>query len=93
MRILAVVFMALVLSACGSNKVLVTEKTHIVVMPDEGLWQCPDVPKPPVGEYTQAEVADYILQLYSAHQQCWKSIEDVKRYLEQAAEITERVQK
>jgi hypothetical protein len=93
MRILAIIVLALTLTACGAGKTLVVEETHIVVMPPEGLWNCPNVPAPPSGGYRQAEVADYVLKIYEAHQVCKAAIEDVKRYLEQAQLITEKVEK
>ena len=83
---------ALVLTGCGGGKFLVTEKEHIVVKPPEGLYDCPDAPAPPPPGSTQAEVADYILQLYQTQQVCQKALEDVKRYLEQAEKITEQVE-
>lgn len=95
-RILAIgaaALFSLSLAGCGTNKTLVTEEKHIVVMPPEGLWDCPDVPEPPSGTYTQAEVADYILKLYQTHQICQDSIEEVRRYLVQAQKITEQVEK
>lgn len=96
MRILhtiGIVALALSLSACGGGKFLVTEKEHIVVQPPEGLYDCPDAPAPPPPGSTQAEVADYILQLYETQQVCQKALADVKAYLKQAEKITEQVEK
>ena len=93
MRILAIAALALALTACGGGKTLVTEQTHIVVQPPEGLWNCPDSPAPPPSGSTQAEVAEYILQLYQAHQVCKSAIANVRQYLEQAQLITEKVEK
>lgn len=92
MRTLAIILLTLSLVGCGGGKFFVTEEKHIVVMPPEGLWSCPDVPAPPAGEYTQAEVADYVLRLYQAHQVCKEAIEDVKRYLIQTQQITDRIE-
>lgn len=93
MRILAIILLCMGLVACGTSKTLVTEETHIVVQPPEGLWNCPDIPTPPSGVYTQAEVADYVLRIYEAHQVCKAAIEDVRAYLKQAQLITEKVEK
>lgn len=92
MRILAIIALALSLSACGGGKFLVTEQTHIVVEPPAGLWDCPDAPAPPPPGATQAEVADYILQLYQNQKVCKESMEAVQQYLEQAKKITEQVE-
>jgi hypothetical protein len=91
MRILVIIALALTLTACGgSKKTLQIEEKSIVVMPPEGLWNCPNAPLPPEGVYTQADVADYVLKLYEAHQVCEASIEAVRRYLEKAKLITEK---
>lgn len=93
MRFLVIIVLALSLIACGSTKkTLAVEEKHIVVMPPEGLWDCPNVPLPPEGVYTQADVADYVLRLYETHQVCQDSIEDVRSYLDKAKQITEEVE-
>ncbi len=92
MRILVIIALALALTACGGKNTLSIEEKHIVVMPPEGLWNCPNAPLPPEGVYTQADVADYVLKLYEAHQVCEASIEAVRRYLEKAKLITEKVE-
>lgn len=94
MRILVIIALALSLIACGGNKkTLAIEEKHIVVMPPEGLWDCPNAPLPPEGVYTQADVADYVLRLYETHQVCQDSLKAVQRYLEKAKLITETVEK
>ncbi len=90
MRILIIIALALSIMACGGKKILSVEVQHIVVMPPEGLWDCPNAPLPPEGVYTQADVADYVLKLYEAHQICEASIEAVRKYLEKAKLITEK---
>jgi len=92
MRILVIIALALSLMACGGKKLLSIEERHIVVMPPEGLWDCPNAPLPPEGVYMQADVADYVLKLYEAHQICEASIEAVREYLEKAKLITEKVE-
>lgn len=91
-RILAIILisMSLGLSSCaGSKKTLVVEETTKVAMPPDALWKCSDISPPPKGEYTQAEVADYVLRLYEAQQVCKASLEAVKQYLIDAKKITE----
>lgn len=93
MRILVIIALALTLMACGGPKrVLDIEEKRIVVMPPEGLWNCPNAPLPPEGVYTQADVADYVLRLYEAHQVCEASIDAVRGYLERAKLITDEVE-
>lgn len=90
MRILIIIALSLTLIACGGKKTLAVEEKSIVVLPPIALWNCPNAPLPPEGVYTQADVADYVLRLYEAHQVCEASIEAVRRYLEKAKKITEK---
>ena len=91
MKIIAVIALVLMLSACN-HKVLQVEERRVVVMPPEGLWNCPNMPTPPAGDYTRAEVADYILMMYQSHQVCQASIVAVRAWLEEAKLITEEVE-
>ncbi len=91
MKILTIIALVLLLSACG-GKTLHTEEKRIVVMPPEGLWNCPNMPTPPDGDYSQAEVADYILMMYQSHQVCQASIVAVRAWLEEAKLITDEVE-
>lgn len=92
MKKLIIVILALMLVACGGGKTLQVKEKRIVVMPPEGLWECPDAPEPPIGEYTQAEVADYVLRLYEAHKVCDAALDKVREYLENAAKTTARIE-
>ena len=89
MKTLVIIAIALLLTACGGGKTLQVKTERIVVMPPEGLWHCPDAPEPPSGDYTQAEVADYVLQLYEAHKVCDAALDDVREYLEDAKRETD----
>lgn len=91
MRLLTTIVIVLMLTACNHKTLQVKEK-RIVVMPPEGLWNCPDAPEPPSGDYTQADVADYVLQLYEAHKVCDAALDDVRAYLEKAKKVTEEVE-
>lgn len=89
-----VLFLPLILVGCGGvDKILATEEKHIVVMPPAAFWNCPGIPEPPSGDYTQAEVADYVLRAYQSHKVCENALQAVKEYLEQAQEITKQVRK
>jgi len=90
MKTLAILALVVFLSACG-NKTLQVKERRIVVMPPEGLWYCPDAPEPPSGDYTQAEVADYVLQLYEAHKVCDAALDEVREYLENASRVTNEI--
>lgn len=80
----------LTLSGCGGLKrILVTEEKKTVFMPSEALWVCPDILDPPSGEYTQAEVSDYIIYLYGTYLVCDESLDNIKKSLEEAKKITE----
>ena len=91
MKILTIIAVVLLLTACN-HKTLHVEEKRIVVMPPEGLWNCPNLPSPPDGEYTQAEVADYVLRMYESHQICQASIVAVRAWLEEAKLITKEVE-
>lgn len=76
------------LSACSNNKTKVIEK-NVVIMPPGNLWQCPDMPKLPEGEYSQKNVAKFILELYEQNRICKESIKAVREYLIRAKELAE----
>ena len=86
---LAIILLCLGLGACGgTKKTLLIEESTKVAMPPDALWKCPDVLIPE--EITsQAEVADYVLELYEAHQLCKESLEDIRAWLIKAEKITE----
>jgi hypothetical protein len=88
MRILGTIVLALTLAGCGVSKTLVVEERTKVAMPPASLWECPDVQLPETA--TQADVADYVLVLYEAHQICKDSLEDVRAWLINAEKITEK---
>ena len=93
---LAVVILAGLLAGCGTNQQLVREEKRIVVMPPASLFNCPGTPAPPAPKdgvaLTQAEVADYLLQLYQNQQVCQQALDDVKAYLKQAEQITNEIE-
>ncbi len=88
-RTLAIILLCLGLASCGGIKrTLMIEETTKVAMPPDALWECPDVVIP--ADITmQSEVADYVLELYEAHQVCKDSLEDVRAWLIEAEKITE----
>ena len=87
--LLLVLLLPLVLAGCGGGKTLAVKKEQIVVMPPEGLWNCPESPEPPPAGYTQKDIADYVLRLYQTNKVCAESLEAVRQYLIQAKELTE----
>lgn len=91
-NIAIVISLALLLAACGggSKQVLIKQTEQKVVMPPASLFECPDMPPLPEGEYTQREVADLLLQMYQRGQICKASLKAVKDYLEAAKEIVEQ---
>lgn len=89
MRILAIIVLCLGVAACGgTKKTLLVEETTKVAMPPAALLECPDV-RLPETITTQAEVADYVLELYQGHQVCKQHLEAVKAWLIEAEKITE----
>ena len=90
MKILAAIPLILMLAACGGTKnTLMIEETVKVAMPPDALWECPGV-QIPADITKQSEVADYVLELYEAHQLCKDSLEDVRAWLIEAEKITEK---
>ncbi len=88
MRILAIILLCVGLASCGGTKqTLVVEERTKVAMPPDALWECPDV-QIPADITMQSEVADYVLELYEAHQVCKDSLEDVRAWLIKAEKIT-----
>lgn len=89
MLCLSLIVVALALSGCGgTKKTLLIEETTKVAMPPDALWKCPDV-QIPADITMQSEVADYVLELYEAHQVCKESLEGVRAWLIKAEKITE----
>ena len=89
MKILAIIPLMLVLTACGgTKKTLMIEETVKVAMPPAELLECPDV-RLPENVTLQSEVADYVLELYQGHQICKQHLEAVKAWLIEADKITE----
>lgn len=76
------------LAGCSNNKPTMIEE-HIVILPPENLWQCPEMPQLPDGAYTQKEVAKFILDLYEQNRICKESIKAVREYLIRAKELAE----
>lgn len=89
MKILVIFWLAIyILLTTGCSALSpppIVEAHTIVVMPPLELFNCPAEPAPPEGEYTQRDVAEYIVRLHSAYESCWWSLGSVKKYLDKAA--------
>ncbi len=91
-KIIAITIILGVLVGCSSTpKVPIVRTQTVVVMPSESQLRCPDLPVVPtaVGTMTDADVADYILELYKAGRICKGSLEGVKDFLLKAQKITQ----
>jgi hypothetical protein len=88
-KILISLLLALSLTACtafGEEKVVL--KTKIVPLsPPAFTTVCPDHPPAPTGNYTQRDVAKFIIGLDNAHAQCKASSEELKRWINEAEAI------
>lgn len=54
------------------------------VSPPSALLRCQGAPVPPMGEYTQADVAAFVLDLSEAGEDCRGKLRAVRRYVEDA---------
>jgi len=90
-RILAVSTLLVILLGCGTTQGPVVVRTQtVVVMPSESQLRCPELPAVPtnIESMTDADVADYILELYKTGRICKGSLEGVKNFLLEAQKIT-----
>lgn len=89
-KVIAVILMLGMVSACSATKPNMVRTQTIVVMPSESQLRCPDLPVVPsnIETMTDVDVADYILELYKAGKICKGSLEGVKDFLLEAQKIT-----
>ncbi len=89
-KLVAVIVMLGMLSACAANKPNIIRTQTVVVMPSEAQLRCPDLPVVPsnIETMTDVDVAEYILELYKAGRICKGSLEGVKDFLLEAQKIT-----
>ncbi len=79
----------LILTSCASTPVVVRSIQHHVVVPEEGMYNCPIVEKlPPSKTLTDIQVARLIVQLYQNNKTCKNSIDAIKNFLEKAKATT-----
>ena len=58
---------------------------RVVVSPPAELLSCRAAPIGPAGEYSQADVARFVLRLDAAGQDCREKLEAVRRYVSQSS--------
>lgn len=95
-KMIATIVMLGMLAGCSSMpKPIITRTQTVVVMPSESQLRCPELPAVPsnIETMTDADVADYILELYKAGRICKGSLEGVKEFLLKAQKITQETNK
>jgi hypothetical protein len=79
----------LLLAACGTEAVVVRSTQHMVVMPEESLFNCPTVDQmPATRNLTDVQVARLIVQLYQNNTTCKNSMTSIRKFLEDARNAT-----
>jgi hypothetical protein len=86
MRYLAAIILALSLTACATPQEPVERIVRIPqpISPPAVLLRCQSAPKAPGGAYTQADVAEFILDLSEAGADCRGKLAAVRRYVDDA---------
>ena len=85
MKIVAIVILGLLLVGCAQEQNIVRSERQIVIIPDEGMFQCPTVsvfPNPTT--LTDLQVARLLVQLYENNTVCRNNIDAIKNFLETA---------
>jgi len=67
------------LGACTKQIEVKTEFAVPVI--DPRLFECPDQPDKPQGDFTQADVAEFIVELSLAHKDCKTKLGSVRELL------------
>jgi len=79
----------LFVAACSSEPVVVRSTQHVVVMPEEVMFNCPVVDTlPETKRLTDVQVARLIVQLYQNNTVCKNSMMTLRQFLEQARATT-----
>ncbi len=73
----------LLLSACAGT-VPASPLAPIVMTPPAELLSCRAAPMPQEGDYTQRDVAGYVLDLHATHSECHGRLGAVRRWVEAA---------
>lgn len=76
------------LAACGSSPTLRTTQ-HVVVMPEELMFNCPAAVLPESRTLTDVQVARLIVQLYQNNTTCNNSMTALRTFLETAQRTTQ----
>ncbi len=88
--IVVAVTLSLLAGCSSAPKPFITRTKTVVVMPSESQLRCPELPTVPenIETMTDADVAEYILELYKTGRICKGSLEGVKSFLLEAQKIT-----
>jgi len=80
------IVIALALFLGGCDQVILVTTRHVVVMPDEGLYQCERFTNYPQGTVTSNQVSRMIVDLVRSNEACYNSQQAIRQFLDQARE-------
>lgn len=83
------ILIAPLLGACGSKPPVLRSTQHIVVMPEESMFNCPVASLPESRTLTDIQVARLIVQLYQNNMTCKNSMTALRTFLENAQRTTQ----
>ncbi len=101
MRTIIVIGLVALLAGCSGAPKKTFHETiqYKVVSVPESLYRCPDIPLPPpvpdtaekqILERYDRQVAEYVVQLYESGKVCKESLEDIRKWIEQAEAEVEK---
>lgn len=90
MKIILLIILASFLVACSTPEKEIIIKTRLeIIEPPIAARYCPEAPIKPSGNYTQADVADFIINLRLAFEECKISSRILNEYIEEVKDKLE----
>ena len=82
----------LTLCSCdGVGTEMLTTTKHLVVLPEDKMYDCPLVDRfPDASMLTDIQVAEFIVKLHSSNVRCHNSINAIRKFLEDAKKTAEQ---
>jgi hypothetical protein len=91
-KLILVSIIALTLGGCMQT--FQPTVTHIEsVVPPDNLYQCPNPKKPNSEGLRDSAVSKYLIRLYTARAQCAASLDNIKRYTNDAVRVQSPLQR
>ena len=90
MKRLITLALMLSLASCAQDPEIVTATQQLVMMPNPDLFECPEVTTfPDWRSLTDIETALLLEKLFKNNEQCRYNIQAIKKFLEDAKNVTE----